>query len=99
MDDNESAEDCLVRELREELDLSLSSIDSKLGTFLSEKEGKRDTIHIFVIRLTNPQFKRQWELQAAAWFDLHHLPEEISPAAKRRINEYLTGQKTVIKPW
>ncbi len=81
-------EECLLRELKEELALSISKTNYKLGKYLSDKEGKRDTVYIFVVNLSSPTFQKQWELQDAQWFPLSRLPENLSPATSRRISEF-----------
>lgn len=99
MDKGETPEECLLRELKEELALSISKTDYKLGEYLSNKEGKRDTVYIFVIKLLTSTFQRQWELQDAQWFPLSHLPENLSPAASRRISEFQNGSRNLISAW
>jgi len=53
MDKGETPEECLFRELIEELTLSVSKIEYKLGEYFSNKEGKQDTVYIFVIKLSS----------------------------------------------
>ncbi|MFA6495035.1 MAG: NUDIX domain-containing protein [Candidatus Paceibacterota bacterium] len=95
----ESPEQCLMRELKEELDLSIAKTEFKLGEYLTHKEGKRDTVHIFVVKLDAPRFEKQWELEDAQWFDLGDLPQNIGPAAQRRIAEYLRGSRNLVADW
>ena len=99
MDRGETPEECLVRELKEELDLSDCIVDHKLGEYLSHKEGKKDTVHIFVIKLQNKNFTKQWELEDAKWFSFNSLPENLSPATSRRIQEFLTGKQNIVSSW
>jgi len=95
----ESPEECILRELIEELNLSDLEIGYKLGEYISKNEGKRDTVHIFVIRLNSLRFQKQWELEDAQWFELDNLPKNISLATSRRITEYLSGGKDLIGDW
>jgi len=99
IDKGETPEECLLRELKEELVLSISKTDYILGEYLSSKEGKRDTVYIFVVKLLSPTFQKQWELQDAQWFPLSRLPENISPAASRRIYEFQNGSRNKISAW
>lgn len=99
IDKEETPEACLFRELKEELSLSISKTDYRLGEYLSEQEGKRDTIYIFVISHVPLTFQKQWELQEARWFPLSHLPKETSPATARRIQEFQQGKKDLISTW
>ena len=89
----------MLRELKEELVLSISKTDYILGEYLSSKEGKRDTVYIFVVKLLSLTFQKQWELQDAQWFPLSRLPENISPAASRRIYEFQNGSRNKISAW
>ena len=99
MDRGETPEQCLTRELAEELNVSVNNIDYKLGIYRSNKEGKRDEIHIFVVRHLSATFEKQWELADAAWFELIALPTDISPATMRRIKEYESGEKYIERVW
>ncbi len=95
----ENPEQCVLRELKEELGLSISNTAFKLGEYISQQEGKKDTVYIFVINLENSKFKKQWELEDARWFDFNYLPSDISPAASRRITEYFAGKKELMGAW
>ena len=95
----ETPESCVVRELKEELDLDIEKTEFKLGEYVSAREGKTDTIHIFVISVASDYFKKQWELQDAIWFDLEGLPIDVSPATGRRIGEYRGGGRGVVGEW
>ena len=99
IDSGESPDQCILRELREELSLCGISADNKLGEYISNKEGKTDTVYIFVIKLSSPVFEKQWELDNAKWFNLDELPNDISPAGLRRIKEYQSGKKDILSHW
>jgi 8-oxo-dGTP pyrophosphatase MutT (NUDIX family) len=99
IDAGENPEQCLLRELKEELNLNNIKIDYKLGEYLSEGEGKIDTIHIFIITLSSMNFHKQWELEDAQWFNLDKLPNNMSSAGLRRIQEYKTGKKDIYSSW
>lgn len=99
IDKGETPEKCLLRELKEELCLSGIKIDHKLGEYVSNKEGKKDTVHIFVINLETQEFDKQWELEEAKWFSLDNLPENTSPATKRRIEEFIGQKRDIVSYW
>ena len=99
IDKEETPEQCLLRELKEELALSIQKVDYKLGEYISNKEGKRDTVHIFVVKIPYQEFIRQWELQDARWFPLSSLPPDVSPATSRRIIEFVNRNKNIISAW
>lgn len=99
IDTGENPEQCIIRELHEELNLQIEHIDYKLGEYFSEKEGKRDTIYIFVIKIPTLTFTKQWELEEADWFEVRNLPHNTSPAARKRVTDYLSEQKEIIGKW
>ena len=95
---NESPLDCAKREIHEELGVEIAPL-FQLGAYISQKEGKRDTISVFVAELKDKSFKKQWELSEAKWFDLDNLPSDTSPATSRRIGEYKNGLKDIHTDW
>ncbi len=94
----EPAEDALARELREELGIREVRIERKLSTYFSEREGKRDTVDVFVVRATAPERRQRLEIADAQWFDARALPPDISPATLRRIQEY-RGEREIGTTW
>ncbi len=99
IDKKETPESCVERELSEELGLENVHISHKLGVYTSTRQSKQDTVHVFVINLLSPSFTKKWELQAAGWFSLDSLPEDISPATDRRIAEYEQGKRDLTDFW
>jgi 8-oxo-dGTP pyrophosphatase MutT (NUDIX family) len=96
--ESEPAEQALARELREELGIRDARIERRLATYFSEREGKRDTIDIFVVRADSVERLQRLEIAAAQWFDLDALPADVSPATLRRIEEY-RGEREIGPIW
>ena len=96
--ESEPAEQALARELREELGIRHARVDRKLATYFSEREGKRDTIDIFVVQAEAVEKLQRLEIAAAQWFDLDALPADVSPATVRRIEEY-RGERDIGPIW
>lgn len=95
----ESPQEAVKRELYEELSLSVDIIDYKLGTYTSAtKEDKQNGVHIFVLQLDTPDFRKKWELEDAKWFPLESLPT-LSPAIAQRIAELKRGDKDIVSIW
>lgn len=94
----ETPEECVLRELKEELNIT-GDIKYQLGTYVSSKEGKRDTVHIFVVNTDAKNFKTQYELDDARWFKFTDLPQDLGPAATRRIKEFQSGERGVRGVW
>lgn len=99
IEEGETPEQCILRELKEELNISPSVVGLDLGVYVSNKEGKRDTVHVFVVNITTKDFMKQWELDDARWFALDDLPKNISPAGARRIREFQEGKKGLTGNW
>lgn len=99
MDKGELEENCLIRELKEELDIDIDAVEYKLGMYTSGHEGKQDEINIFVVKLSSVRFVKQWELADAQWFPLDNLPENISAATARRIQEFKVGSRDLVLTW
>jgi 8-oxo-dGTP pyrophosphatase MutT (NUDIX family) len=98
MKKGEAAEAALRREVKEEIGVGDLTIERKLGTYLSTQEGKRDTIDVFVVRVTAIGRLQRFEIAAAEWFAPDALPADVSPATRRRIAEFL-GKSAVAGKW
>jgi ADP-ribose pyrophosphatase YjhB (NUDIX family) len=94
----EEAEAALRREVKEEIGIAELAIERKLGTYASTREGKRDTIAVFVARAAAMGKRQRLEIAAAEWFAPEALPADASPATQRRIAEYL-GEKPLEPVW
>ena len=96
--ETEPVEHALARELREELGIRDARCERRLGTYYSEREGKRDTIDVFVVHADTVEKLQRLEIAEAGWFDADALPVDISPATLRRIQEY-RGERDVSPVW
>jgi 8-oxo-dGTP pyrophosphatase MutT (NUDIX family) len=94
----ESPEAALARETREEIGIAALAVERRLGTYLNTREGKRDTVHVFVARAGAIGKRQRLEIAAAEWFALDALPDGVSPATRRRIEEFL-GTRPVEPRW
>lgn len=94
----EDAEAALRREAREEIGIAELAIERKLGTYVSTREGKRDTIAVYVARAAAIGKRQRLEIAAAEWFAPDALPPDASPATRRRVQEYL-GRRPVDTMW
>lgn len=100
---HETPEQAAVREVREELGWDIGQLDYRLGVYSNTKEGKNDTVHCFVVGLTErPAFKKRFNIEVSdvAWYPLDSLPEGVSSATARRIAEHVTADRSgLIRPW
>ena len=76
-----------VREVREELGCGVSAL-AFVATYQSAAEGKRDTVHLFTARAEGDIRADGVEVEEARFFPLDDLPASVSPATRRRIDEY-----------
>lgn len=82
----ETAAIAAARELREETGISLRDV-TPIGQFEARAEGRRDTVHLFAATTgDDPQPDRR-EVIEACFFALDHLPDALSPATRRRLDE------------
>ncbi len=80
-----------AREVREEVGVDADDL-TLFGIYVSELEGRRDTIHLFTARTRDQAEADGVEVAEARFFTLDALPETLSAATARRIAEYRREQ-------
>jgi len=85
---NETLEQAARREALEEVGAQLGNL-TLCGVYSNFSESKSDHIILFVCSDFSVSGKTDSEIAGFRFFDLDKLPEDISPATKRRIQEYL----------
>lgn len=96
----ESLYTALMRELKEELGISVCTIIKKLGVYKQVTQSRNDTVHVFVA--TVPQktlLHLQWEIVAARWYGVTTLPIPTQEGARRRIAEWKAGRDNINTFW
>lgn len=74
----EPPERTVEREVAEEVGITLSGLRA-LGSFYTDREYKRDTVHCFHATVTSPDHRIDGkEVEEAAWFDRDALPAKRS---------------------
>ncbi len=82
----ESLEQAVIREVKEEVGLSLKNI-KQLGSIKYNGEFKKDTIHVFFANANEGEITIDLnEIKEAGWFDKDNLPSNISPLFKQFYN-------------
>jgi ADP-ribose pyrophosphatase YjhB (NUDIX family) len=91
----ESYDQALSRELSEEIGLDAFRIERVLGVYHDAVTLKDDHVVVYVVRTDNSAAPLKsadpFEIQDARWFALDSLPEDLSPATARRIEEFKAG--------
>lgn len=80
-----------AREVREEAGVGAAEL-TLFAIYVSELEGRRDTIHLFTARTRDKAEADGVEVSEARFFELDALPGTLSAATARRIAEYRREQ-------
>lgn len=87
----EAPEAAVLRELAEEIGVTACSTVEPFAAYRSEREGKRDTVHLFIVRGAVLAASDSAEIVEIVRCDPAALPEDLSPATRRRLGEVLGG--------
>ena len=97
---NETPEQAAIREIKEETGFIVKSLAGEIGRY-EGRWGRGDQVVVYYtgdfegsLALT-PNF----EIMARSWFDIDSLPEELSPANRRRIESYRDGARGESGKW
>ncbi|KTC81479.1 NUDIX domain-containing protein [Legionella brunensis] len=86
------------RELFEEVGIKCLTEPRLFNVYHSSKEKRDDYIVFYLIENFAKEVMTSVEISDARWFDLQNLPEDISPATQRRIEEY-KGSRGIDERW
>jgi len=97
---NETPEAAAIRETKEETGFEVKSLAGEIGKYKGTW-GRGDMVMVFYtgdfegsLSLT-PNI----EIMGRSWFDIDNLPEELSPANRRRIEAYRDGVRGEVGKW
>jgi len=98
VDKRETLVEAVRREVREEVGLALETA-RPFGVFARFRHGASDHVAVFVAECWSgePRIDR-FEITQAAFFPLDRLPEDTTPATRRRLAEFL-GNKPLDEHW
>ena len=88
----------LRRELQEEVGITLRELPSILGFYHNYTQKRDDYVITYICKEFEKQDVFSKEILKEKWFSLDDLPSDISPATKRRIEEYL-GHRSLSDKW
>jgi ADP-ribose pyrophosphatase YjhB (NUDIX family) len=95
----EGLDEALRRELREEVGVEPRAPPRLHGVYWNFAEAKSDYVAVFVVERWRRRPAKSLEIARDAFFDPDGLPEDTSPAARRRIAEYGAGAAGTVAPW
>jgi 8-oxo-dGTP pyrophosphatase MutT (NUDIX family) len=89
-----------LRELREEAGITATKPDevTLLGVYANFKQGKSDHVAVFVVRDWTREPSNDLEIANTGFFPPDALPEPMSGAVRRRIEEHL-GRRAISTRW
>jgi 8-oxo-dGTP pyrophosphatase MutT (NUDIX family) len=100
VDKGESPTQAAIREVEEEVGYKINSFDGQLGIYLG-RLGKKDSVIVLIT--SDFEGGMKWlpnlEIMERGLFDLDDLPENISPANRRRINSFRHGVRNQRGDW
>ncbi|MBI1328461.1 MAG: NUDIX domain-containing protein [Alphaproteobacteria bacterium] len=82
----------ILRELKEEVGLERSGPPELIGLFSRRVGFVRNLIALYRVRDVAFTFKPGLEIREAQFFETDNLPDSTSPAVRRRIAEFVSGQ-------
>jgi 8-oxo-dGTP pyrophosphatase MutT (NUDIX family) len=96
----ETLEQAAKRELREETGLEAGEL-TLMGIFSNFRESKSDHIAVFSSSDFDPTKLRRdpWEIEAAQFFPLNALPQDLLPGHRRRIEALIQGDGPFFGIW
>ena len=100
VDRGETPEQAAQREAYEEAGVVLRSRPCLFGVYTSFDEYKSDHVLVFVSEdFGLAPWRRDWEIDGRAVFDLHALPPQTSRATRHRLAEYSTQPGPISGAW
>jgi 8-oxo-dGTP pyrophosphatase MutT (NUDIX family) len=98
VDAKETPREAMERELKEEVGARLLVGPELFSVYYNCHEGCDDYVIFYIGRDCIQEAVSSPEIAEQRWFPLAQLPSDITPATKRRIDEYL-GQEPINERW
>ena len=88
----------VARELVEEVGIICQKRPKLFNVYLNNHQKRDDYVILYIVEDFIQKEANSPEILAMQWFDIDNLPEDVSPATKRRIEEFL-GQRIISEEW
>jgi len=98
VDKGETFVQAAIRELQEEVGVTPTEPPVLFGVYFNIYFGRDNYIAFYIVKEFRIEEVYSHEIAEKKWFKFDALPEGISPATKRRIEEYL-GQREKSEKW
>jgi 8-oxo-dGTP pyrophosphatase MutT (NUDIX family) len=95
----EGLDEALRRELREEVGIEPTETPRLHGVYWNFAESKSDYVAVFVVERWQRRPAKSREIASDAFFPPGELPEDTSPAARRRIAELGAADGPLVAAW
>jgi len=94
----EGLEQAVRREAFEEVGVQIRGL-ALFGAYSSHKEGHRNHVITFISQDFDVSGETDDEIEQWGFFELHNLPDEISPGSSKRIQEFLDKETKRFGDW
>ncbi len=90
--------EAVKRELYEEVGITCLKEPKLFNVYLNNYTKIDDYVLLYIVDEFTQEAVTSPEIEKAKWFEMKKLPESISPATKRRIEEFL-GEREISEKW
>ncbi len=94
----ETPQEAIIRELFEEVGITVMESPTLFGIYYNDVEKRNDYIAFYIVENFEIIERKCFEIAEKKWFSLENLPPDITPATKRRIEEYM-GIRKITEKW
>jgi mutator protein MutT len=98
VESGETPVQAIIRELKEEVGITVLESPRLQAVYYSNNEGRDDYVMLYIVEKMNEQNSYCPEIAEKRWFSFKELPADISPATLRRIEEFL-GLREIKEIW